>query len=685
MSKISVIVPVYNAESYFSDCIESILRQTFHDFELILVNDGSTDSSGEMCDQFADRDSRIKVVHQQNQGQASARNNAVNIASSEWVCFVDSDDMIHHQMLEVLYDAVIKGNAKISMCSATNGITPPQNFFHHVNAAFSVHSVNEAYLTTLYECGGNRPWVIWGKLIHKEIIKRYPFTAGRIFEDNAVACRWLYESHIVANINAELYFYRMTPVSTTRGRFTLKQLDYLWALEEIIVFCKEVNYPNLRKRFCSAYIQTAIEYYQIISIEYTDRTSSDTIRSHLQKIVRQNIKYIDLPKDTRNGVYRMIHPNITWVCSSIQRLCRGNQSLRNIYRRIRFETKLNIKHRLSTEDAQSTLRAYHFQDTPSFVQSNRLEKLYDLMIVIPVYNVERYLEECLDSVFSQKTQYRFCVVAVDDGSIDNSGTLLDRYASHDNLTIIHQENRGYSGARNRAMETIKARYVMFVDSDDILPVNAVEALMKPALLHQADLVAGGYTRFEDGRVTETVHYGTQVSEVPSHTISGYTCMKVIRAELLEQFQFPEGFLFEDTVLSRLVFPLCNKAYTVPEIVYLYRSHSDSISSSHHTQPRCVDTYWITKYCLEEAARRGYTLDETQYMQYLQQCWVNYVRTRALPEEIQKSIFALTRQLLKTYFPNQTISQKGRLNLLHRAFRANSFDAYRFVLDRWDII
>lgn len=358
---------------------------------------------------------------------------------------------------------------------------------------------------------------------------------------------------------------------------------------------------------------------------------------------------------------------------------------RQLYRRLQFERALFKKTSLSPEAAQDCIHTCHFQSAPSFSRQNTLHPEYDLMIVIPVYNAESYLEECLDSVFAQQTRFRFCVVAVDDGSTDASGSILDRYAFHENLRIIHQENRGYSGARNRALETICGQYVMFVDSDDILPPNAVEALMQPALQHDTDLVAGGYTRFSEHQTIETVQYSGTVCQVPSHTIPGYTCMKVIRAGLLEKFQFPVGFLFEDTVLSRLLFPLCQSAYTVPEIVYRYRVHPNSISASHHSQARCIDTYWITKYCLEEAAHRGYPLDAVQYQQYLQQCWVNFARTRYLSEEIQESLFILTRALLAQYFPNQPPPSGRRFRMLHRAFRAGSYEAYLYVLRRWDVL
>ena len=100
MPEISVIVPVYRAEAYLHACIDSILSQTFSDFELILVDDGSPDNCGAICDDYAARDSRVRVIHQENQGQAAARNRALAVARGDWVCFVDSDDTVHPQMLE---------------------------------------------------------------------------------------------------------------------------------------------------------------------------------------------------------------------------------------------------------------------------------------------------------------------------------------------------------------------------------------------------------------------------------------------------------------------------------------------------------------------------------------------------------------------------------------------------------
>ena len=116
MPEISIIVPVYRAEKYLNACVDSILNQTYSDFELVLIEDGSPDQSGAICDEYAQKDDRVRVIHQPNQGQAAARNHALPMTQGKWLCYVDSDDAIHPQMLEHLHRAAEKSGAGISMC-----------------------------------------------------------------------------------------------------------------------------------------------------------------------------------------------------------------------------------------------------------------------------------------------------------------------------------------------------------------------------------------------------------------------------------------------------------------------------------------------------------------------------------------------------------------------------------------
>ena len=205
MPKISVIVPVYNVEKYLHECVDSILAQTFTDFELILINDGSQDSSGAICEEYAAKDKRITLIHQENQGQAAARNNAITIAQGEWIHFVDSDDVIHPQMLEILYDAVDE-TTKISMCGLCKGTELPDDFRSQKNDySFKKCPVTEKELISMYN-DFYQYWVVWAKLIKKEIVEKYLFTCGRIYEDTAVVFKWINETEFVNITDEQLDF-----------------------------------------------------------------------------------------------------------------------------------------------------------------------------------------------------------------------------------------------------------------------------------------------------------------------------------------------------------------------------------------------------------------------------------------------------------------------------------------------
>ena len=151
MPLISVIVPVYKAEAYLEACIDSILSQTFPDYEILLVDDGSPDNSGRICEDYAAKYDCISVIHQENQGQAAARNHALPLAKGQWICFVDSDDVIHPQYLQILYDAVIRFQVPISMCRYVEAAAMPEDFLAPCRPEFAVLSMEEAPLTQLYD------------------------------------------------------------------------------------------------------------------------------------------------------------------------------------------------------------------------------------------------------------------------------------------------------------------------------------------------------------------------------------------------------------------------------------------------------------------------------------------------------------------------------------------------------
>lgn len=261
MPLISVIVPVYKCEEYIETCVYSILKQTFTDFEIILVDDGSPDNCGKICDTLSEKYNNIIVLHQANQGQAAARNNGVRIAHGEWLHFVDSDDSVHPQMLESLYSAAIKNNVKLAMCSAVQDEKAPDGFYADKKVEFKSLEMNEDNFLHLCRDLKYYYWVVWGKLIHKSIYEKYPLTEGRIYEDNAVVCKWLYEAKKVTFTDSALYFYYVNTSGTTKRGFAKKQLDVLWAFKEQIDFFNSINFYIITQYLVTYYFEISANMY----------------------------------------------------------------------------------------------------------------------------------------------------------------------------------------------------------------------------------------------------------------------------------------------------------------------------------------------------------------------------------------------------------------------------------------
>lgn len=174
---ISVIIPVYQVEKHLRRCLDSVITQTFSDLEIILVNDGSTDSSGKICDEYAEKDSRIKVIHQENQGLSAARNAGLDIAKGDFIGFVDGDDYIEPAMYENLYQAAIENNADITICNFHRVDDSNKTLFYSNLKAWTGNSKD------FVKKDGIRYNYVWHKLYKKNLFKNIRFPVGRQWED----------------------------------------------------------------------------------------------------------------------------------------------------------------------------------------------------------------------------------------------------------------------------------------------------------------------------------------------------------------------------------------------------------------------------------------------------------------------------------------------------------------------
>lgn len=237
---ISIIVPVYKVEKYLQKCIDSICSQTYSSLEIILVDDGSPDSCGVICDENARKDSRIKVVHKENKGLSSARNIGLEYATGEYVAFVDSDDIIHCRFIEILLDLCILYNCDIAQCDYLC-VSEESEYLEINSEKLRFYTGKEALKELCCSKKSTGFTVAWNKLYKKELFKEIRYPVGRIHEDEFTTYLILNEANKVCVTNQYLYYYLRHSESITGRTYTLKRLDVLDAYKERLAFLSRHN------------------------------------------------------------------------------------------------------------------------------------------------------------------------------------------------------------------------------------------------------------------------------------------------------------------------------------------------------------------------------------------------------------------------------------------------------------
>lgn len=295
--------------------------------------------------------------------------------------------------------------------------------------------------------------------------------------------------------------------------------------------------------------------------------------------------------------------------------------------------------------------------------NNLLKIQFDLQIVVAAYNCERTIAACLDSILSQKTNYRFVVTVVDDGSTDDTGMIIDRIAKKTDacLNVIHQSNKGFSGARNAALKEIDGKYLMFVDADDILPKDAVENLLNQAYKYRGDIVEGSYNVFtDDGKITSTFRHSFANQVDPFSSLYGYPWGKLYQADLFKSVVFPERYWFEDTVAMYRIWPVAKSVVIIDNVIYNYRDNPHGITATSGRSAKVIDTLWITRKLLGECK----IIDEQIYNFTLSQIVMNTQRLQYLSDKVNKANFVISRHLIRQYFPGYETDQEALREIEH---------------------
>lgn len=243
---VSVIVPVYRVEAYLEECVESILGQTYTNLEVWLVDDGSPDNCPVLCDAFAQRDPRVRVIHKANGGVSSARNAALDVCTGEYITFVDSDDAIHPQAVERLLAACLEAEADMAMGELRsleeNGALRPENPADRLNR--EVFGPEEAFrrMTVEHEIYFS---IVWGKLYRRAVFTELRFSVGRLHEDEMIQHRLCGACGRIAAVGEPVYHYRTRGGSISQSAFTIRRMEDLAAAYwDRYLYLKERGYPR---------------------------------------------------------------------------------------------------------------------------------------------------------------------------------------------------------------------------------------------------------------------------------------------------------------------------------------------------------------------------------------------------------------------------------------------------------
>lgn len=522
---VSVIIPVYNAEKYLRECLDSVVNQTLRDIEIICVDDGSTDSSPAVLAEYAARDSRVRVLTQENSGVGPARNAGIRAARGEFVAFLDPDDLLPDaSVYEALYFYAKENRVRVcggGVCSLANDgkrYFPDASWGANVDQAFPREGFMR-FADWQFDYGFYRYIFERRLLLDDEIF----FPHYIRYQDPPFCARALEAAGTFYALRRPTYVFRdwHTPDYTDRRRVC----DQLRGVRDQLKFSRERGYAKLHW----------LQLHRLF----------EEFKPHVLDAVEREKNGDDVPAD---------------------------QSAIALLKEIDAQADMRLARRYKPD-------ALYYS-----VDAEFLHPEIKVSVIIPVYNVEKYLRECLDSVVNQ-TLRDIEIICINDGSPDNSLSILQEYAKRDfRFVIVDQENQGVGRSRNTGIRKARGEFVCFMDPDDWYPEpDILETLYSTAKRERVCICGGSLEEHKpDGTVVrdfnpKASNWGGKFSRdemMRFHDYQydwGYQRFVFSRKFLVENdIFFPPYIRFQDPPFFVKTMVLAEKFYALRKITYAYR-------------------------------------------------------------------------------------------------------------------
>ena len=293
-NKISIIIPVYKVEKYLDSCVESVVNQTYENLEIILVDDGSPDNCPKMCDDWAKKDKRIKVIHKENGGLSDARNAGIDVAPGDYLMFLDSDDSIHTQTCEILLYNIENENADVSACSFQDvyEIDVIEEKKYKLEEIKSKVFKKDDVFDLIFNDNVKTDTMACAKMYKKGIFNELRFDVGKIHEDEFIVHKILNKCEVFVYTDLPLYNYFKRADSITGG-FSEKRLMILEALENRISFIEEYR-PKFRKKAIYQYLDVCFKIYYKAKMSNINNSTCESIKEKMFNYYKQGYKSFKL-------------------------------------------------------------------------------------------------------------------------------------------------------------------------------------------------------------------------------------------------------------------------------------------------------------------------------------------------------------------------------------------------------
>ncbi len=539
--KVSIIVPVYNVEAYLERSIASILAQTIQDFEVIFVNDGSTDASAEVLARYTDP--RFRVFSQENAGQSVARNRGMLEARGEYVYFFDSDDVVHPQLLEITTQLLeAHGAEMVSFGHVVNGAEELcQTKINPETLQFTVVD-NPYYLSA-------QNVLVWAKLFKRSLLEGITFYPNIKFEDVLFTCEVLTRRPKTVLLDANLYAWTINPESTMHKAVYPNQIKFWHICIDNIARLYRV--PGYEEEWDYMLTQTIPNLLKQ-QFNHCRRTKGHLRRAMFEALADELIdlqaKGILQPQGHKHGRYK-----------KYLRLIRKQQDIYAVAKA--FDT-------ICGEPIAPFVPPLSEIPCNETSDRERLCKHPVVSVYMLTYKHEAYIAEAIEAVMAQKTDFEFELILGEDASPDRTREICFEYQKKypDKIRVLWSEkNVGVSSNDARVLNACRGEYVAYCEGDDYwIDANKLQKQVETIRTHQAGMCIARNLISEDGQMTEAQPAdGLFITQRETHYKYFHTTTYLVRTDLLKSFNvlFPKVTKWFDSMIVQTI-------YTMAPIVYM---------------------------------------------------------------------------------------------------------------------